>query len=289
MQSLGNQLLARTALALHQDGRTAGSNLRDQVEQTQHRLALAHDVLEVVPLLQRAFELYQLFFSAMPPDGGANIGQQLLVVPRLLNEVLRPRVDRIDHVRDLAKRRNHNDRQRRMHLQNPRQQVDSALSRQREVEQQQVELAALQLFQAVRPVYSQRDLESLQRQQRLQRLADRRLVVDDQNPRRPHHASIRPHQTWLHCIHIQIRHIRVHHSIRLRHRPSSTFAYRRLQLRLHNHSKLQPRSVHRERFYPLHPPMESRSPAPQSLETPAETSSPRQPYSPPASCPHAPA
>ena len=85
---LGDQLLAGAALALNQDGRAAGRNLRDEVEDRQHGLALADDVFEVVALLESALELEVLFFGAVARDGGANVGEQLLVVPRLLDEVL---------------------------------------------------------------------------------------------------------------------------------------------------------------------------------------------------------
>ncbi len=66
MQRLRDQLLARAALTLHQHRRPARRNLRHQVEQPQHRLALAHNVLEVVALLQRALQLHHFFFSAPP-------------------------------------------------------------------------------------------------------------------------------------------------------------------------------------------------------------------------------
>ena len=148
MQRLRDQFLARPALALDEYGRPARRHLRHQVEQAQHGLALAHDVLEVVALLQRALQLNQFFFRAMPADRRANVGQQLLVVPRLLNEVLRARANRVHHVRHRAVRRNHDHRQVRLHLQNPRQQIDAALARQRQIEQKQVELVACQLLQA---------------------------------------------------------------------------------------------------------------------------------------------
>ena len=84
---LGDQFFAGAALALQQNGGAAGRDLRHQVENPQHGLALADDVFEVVALLQRALELDVLFFRSMPRDGGAHVGQQLFVVPGLLDEV----------------------------------------------------------------------------------------------------------------------------------------------------------------------------------------------------------
>jgi hypothetical protein len=68
VQRLGDQLLAGAALALDENGRAAGRDLGYQVEDPQHRLALADDVFEVVALLERALELDILFFGAMPGD-----------------------------------------------------------------------------------------------------------------------------------------------------------------------------------------------------------------------------
>ncbi len=108
-----DQLLAGSALALQQHRRAAGSHLRHQVEDAQHRLALADDVFEVVALLQRALELDDFFFSAAAADRGAHVGQQLLVVPGLLDEVGRARLHGVDGVLHRAIGGDHDDRQAR--------------------------------------------------------------------------------------------------------------------------------------------------------------------------------
>src|SRR5687768_1964002 len=46
-----DELLARPALALNQNGRTARRRLNDQVEHSAHGRATAHDVVEVAVLL----------------------------------------------------------------------------------------------------------------------------------------------------------------------------------------------------------------------------------------------
>ena len=89
MDRLGDQLFPGSALALQQHGGTAGRDLGDQVENLEHRLALADDVFEVVALLQRALELDVLFFRLAPRYGGPHVRQQLLVVPGLLDKVRR--------------------------------------------------------------------------------------------------------------------------------------------------------------------------------------------------------
>ena len=142
VDGLGDELLAGAALALDQNGGAAGSDLRDEVEEAQHRLALADDVFEVVALLQGALELDDLFFGAVAGDGGANVGEQLLVVPRLLDEVFRAGADGVDYVADRAEGGDHDDRKVGLHLDDAGQQVDAALAGKREVEQQQIVLVA---------------------------------------------------------------------------------------------------------------------------------------------------
>ncbi len=142
VDGLGDELLAGAALALDENGRAAGRDLRDEVEEAQHRLALADDVLEVVALLEGALELDDLFFGAMAGDGGADVGEQLLVVPRLLDEVLGAGANGIDDVADGAVGGDHDDRQVRLQLDDARQQIEAALAGQREIEQQKIELVA---------------------------------------------------------------------------------------------------------------------------------------------------
>ena len=87
MESLGDQLFAGSALALQKDRGAAGRNLRYQVEDLQHGLALAHDVFKVVTLLQSALELNVFCFSLVAAYCDANVRQQLFVVPWFLDEV----------------------------------------------------------------------------------------------------------------------------------------------------------------------------------------------------------
>src|SRR5713226_2127874 len=102
MNRLRDEFLSRTALALDQNGGTARSNLGDEVEEAEHRLALADDIFKVVALLEGALELDDLLLGTMPGDGGADVGEQLFVVPRLLDEVLRTGTDSVYDVADRA-------------------------------------------------------------------------------------------------------------------------------------------------------------------------------------------
>src|SRR5258708_12430110 len=98
MKRLRDQLLAGAAFTLQQNGRTARRYLCNQVEEPQHRLALADDVFEVVALLERPLELHDLFFSAMAGDGRPNVGEQLLIVPWLLYQLLGPYANPTDDI-----------------------------------------------------------------------------------------------------------------------------------------------------------------------------------------------
>src|SRR6266550_6584872 len=128
MNRLRDQLLTRTALALDENGGTARSNLGYQVEEAEHRLALADDIFKVVALLQSALELDDLFLCTVPGDGGANVGEQLFVVPRLLDEVLRAGTNGVHDVADRAVGGNHDDGKVGLHLDDAGQQVDAALA-----------------------------------------------------------------------------------------------------------------------------------------------------------------
>ena len=178
---LGDQFLARAAFALDQHRRPAGRHLRHQVEHAQHRVALAHDVREVVALLERALELQVFFLNAMPRHRGTNVGQQLLVVPRLLNEVLRARADRLHHVLHRAVGRDHDDGQLRQPLLNLRQQLQSALAGHGQIQQHQVVGFRIQHAQALFALRRQTHRVPLQREQHFQRFADPGLIVDNKN------------------------------------------------------------------------------------------------------------
>ena len=109
-----------------------------------------------------------LFLGAVPGHGGANVGEQLLVVPRLLDEVLRTGTNRIHNVADCAVRRNHDDGKVGLHLDDARQQIDTALAGKSQVQQQQIILIARQQLHARRAIDRGVDRKALERQQRIE-------------------------------------------------------------------------------------------------------------------------
>ena len=136
VDGLGDELFAGAALALDEDGGTAGGDLGDEVEEPQHWLALADDVFEVVALLEGALELDDLFFGAVPGDGGADVGEEFFVVPGLLDEVLGAGTDGIDDVADRAEGGDHDDGKLGLRLDDARQEIDAALAGECEIEQE---------------------------------------------------------------------------------------------------------------------------------------------------------
>ena len=101
-------------------------------------LAFADDVLEVIALLQRALELDHLFFRAAAADSRAHVGQQLLVIPGLLDEVGRAGLHGVDGVLHRAVGRDHDDRQLGIALANVLQNLDAITLGQSEVQQNQI-------------------------------------------------------------------------------------------------------------------------------------------------------
>ena len=75
-------------------------------------------------------------------DGGANVGEELLVVPGLLDEVVRSGANRVDDVADGPEGGDHDDRQLRLELLDAREEIDAAFAGQGEIEQEQVVLVA---------------------------------------------------------------------------------------------------------------------------------------------------
>ncbi len=144
VDGLGDEFLAGAAFALNENGGAAGRDLRHQVEDAQHDLAFADDVGEVVALLEGALELQVLFFGAVAGDGRADVGQELFVVPGLLDEVLSAGADGFDDVVDGAVGGDHDDRQFGLAFLDLRQQFEAALAGQGEIEQHEVEVFQLE-------------------------------------------------------------------------------------------------------------------------------------------------
>src|SRR5262249_52856169 len=105
-----DQFFSCAALALNENGRAARSDLSDKIEDLQHRFALADDVFEAIALLQSALQLPVFFLNAQTRDRGANVCQQFLVIPGLLDEVSGSSLNRFHRIFDGAVRSDHDHR-----------------------------------------------------------------------------------------------------------------------------------------------------------------------------------
>ena len=158
-----------------------GATWRHEVKNLQHGLAFAHDVLEVVALLQGALELNVFFFRVLAGDGGAHIGQQLFVVPWLLDEIGCPRLHGVDRILHRAVGGDHDDRMLRMWAANLGEHVHAIAVGQSQVEQHEIEGALADLGQAVSSAGGDCDGVAFELQQGLERFADCGLVVNDED------------------------------------------------------------------------------------------------------------
>jgi hypothetical protein len=120
-------------------------------------------------------------FGGVFADGSAHVGEELFVVPRLLDEVRRARAHGIDHVADSAVRGNQDDRHLRHQRLDARQQVDTALAGQSEVQQKQVVGVACKLIETGVAVAHHVYVKAFKGEQGLQRIPDLGLIVNDQN------------------------------------------------------------------------------------------------------------
>ena len=116
MNRIGDQLLARTALAGNQDRCVGGGDPPHELEDAAQPEVAPHQISEVVALVQR-LPAEHLLIRARPRVGQTQCRphrtQHLLIRPRLGDEVRGARLHPFDRERDRAPRRDQNHRQRR--------------------------------------------------------------------------------------------------------------------------------------------------------------------------------
>ncbi len=117
----------------------------------------------------------------MACNGGANVGEQLLVVPGLLDEIFSAGANGLDDVVDGAVGGDHDDGQIGLALLELRQQLEAALAGQREVEQDEIEVRLVEHAQAFFAVGRGLHGVVLEREQHFKRFANAGLVVDHQD------------------------------------------------------------------------------------------------------------
>ncbi len=179
---LGDELLARPALARDEHTRLARAHLRDEVQHRLHLRVARHDVAEGVafaePVAQPLRLLQQLRLLHRALDDRA----ERPGVQRLEEVVLRPLSHRVHGARDGAERRHHDEhrpRSRRPRLLHER---DSVQAGHLEVREDYIGAELLQLPESLEPVGGRLGRVALFVENLAQRRAGVRLVVDDEDP-----------------------------------------------------------------------------------------------------------
>ncbi len=181
MDGLGNQLLAGAAFAADENGGARRCDLRNQIEQREHFVALADDVGEVVALLERALELNIFFAQAAAFDGLRDLQEQLVVRPRLGDVVLCAALERgASHV-DRAVRGDQNDRKRGIAVSDFAEHVETVAVGQTDVEQEEIERVVLKLSQALAAGFGAGYDITFRAEQEFQTFADFALVINDED------------------------------------------------------------------------------------------------------------
>ena len=182
MERFRDQLFAGAAFAEEEDGRTAGRDLGDEVEDAQHGLAFADDVFKVVALLEGALKLDILFLGAIAGDRGANVGEELFVVPGLLDEVLRSGADSVDDIVYRPESGDHDDRQVGVALADLAEDFNAVEAGQSEIEENEVIGALADGVEPGLAVVGGVDGVAFEVQQGLEGFANAGFIVDDQDP-----------------------------------------------------------------------------------------------------------
>jgi hypothetical protein len=117
--------------------------------------------------------------------------QAIGALERLVEEVGRAALDRLDRRAGGAVARDHHDRHGLVHRSQARQHVHPVHARHLDVEQHQVGAVALRQHQAFRPGRGADEVVAVVFERHAQRITDRRVVVDDENPRLGHRLEAR--------------------------------------------------------------------------------------------------
>ena len=186
MDRFGDELLARARLAGDQNVRARRRSEADhELEHLPHRLALSDDVRVRVLLGELGFE--PLVLVRQPPllerlvDGE----DDFFVLERLGDVVKRAVLHRLDRAVDRRERGDDDDRQVRIGDADRAQRVDAADPGQHDVEDDEVDLLAVEKRQRFLAARRADDVEAFAAQDGIEHVAQNFFVVNDQNS----HAS----------------------------------------------------------------------------------------------------
>ncbi len=177
VQRVGDELLAGTVLALHEDVRVAARDALDELEHLVHLLALADDVAEAELALELLLEQLVLAYQLAALDRALEHRQQRVGLDRLLDEAVRAGLHRLDRLGHAAVAGDDDDFGRGMRLLEPAQQLQPVRVGQHHVGDDDVGLPGAEDLVAAGPDHRCPDLVALVLEQDFQPLDHRRLVV----------------------------------------------------------------------------------------------------------------
>ena len=181
MNRVGDQLLAGAVLALDQDVGVAGRHALDELEEILHLLALADDVREAVLPANLFLELLVLGPLLRPLDRLADHVDQAVLADRLLEEVERARLPRLDRPRERALAADDDDLGPGVDLLEPAQQRDTVEVRQHQVGHDDVGPPLLEDLLAARADERRPHFVAFGFDDHLQPLGHRWLVIDGEH------------------------------------------------------------------------------------------------------------
>ena len=189
---LGDELLARAALAGHEDARLARPDLGHELEDRLHLGVARHDVTQRVALAQSIAQAARLLNEPRLLHRPLDDGAERLGIERLEEVILRALLHRVDGARDGAERR-HDDEdrpgRRRPRLLHER---DAVESRHLEVRQDDVRGELVELSERFEAVRRGLRREAVFAEDLAQRGPGVRFVVDDEDSTAVSHGRQHP-------------------------------------------------------------------------------------------------
>jgi hypothetical protein len=184
MNGLRHEALARPRLAGQQNRAVGAGDGLDHLEHTEHRLAAADDVRELVRQPQRTLEEDVLLLQLAILDFLADLHLEEIDVERLAQVVACPEPHRLHRRVGRRERRDHDAEDVLIDFLGGAQDLDTTEIRHLDVRNQQVDGFAFDEVDCRAPVFREHHFVAFAPQHDGQQLAHRPLVVDDENARR---------------------------------------------------------------------------------------------------------
>ncbi len=179
MNRLGDEFLTRAALSADENRGPRRRDLRDQVQEHLHFVALADDVGKIEALFEGAFELDVFIAEATRFNCLRHLRQQFIVGPRLGDVVHRSILESGAGHLDGTVGGDQHDGELRIAAVNLLQHVQAVAVRQADVQQQKIVGMLFQFLEAGFAGFRAGDTVAFAPQQEFEAFANFRFVIDD--------------------------------------------------------------------------------------------------------------